>query len=169
MGTIRSDGNVLEDLATYDNSIWQKVKSWITKAIKNIKAVYESLSPNSRAAQVLSETMTDMDKLERLFTEGVKEAGERAATAEVETRTEGEKVYSFTPADFEKPITMHDIEVLRGIGRRSINKFSSEDIKKPRSGHTSSIRRREQNLRSSGHGLEIGGRMTQKQSCQLFL
>lgn len=82
METVLSDGNVLEDLATYDNSIWQKVKTWITKAIKNIKAVYESLSPNSRAAQVLSETMTDMEKLERLFTEGVREAGERTRTEE---------------------------------------------------------------------------------------
>lgn len=87
METVLSDGNVLEDLATYDNSIWQKVKTWITKAIKNIKAVYESLSPNSRAAQVLSETMTDMEKLERLFTEGVREAGERARTAGIKTVT----------------------------------------------------------------------------------
>ena len=130
METVLSDGNVLEDLATYDNSIWQKVKTWITKAIKNIKAVYESLSPNSRAAQVLSETMTDMEKLERLFTEGVREAGERTRTAGVETRTEGGRVYSLTPADFEKPITLHDIEVLRGIGRKSINDFTSEDIEK---------------------------------------
>ena len=130
MGTILSDGNVLEDLATYDNSIWQKVKSWITKAIKNIKAVYKNLSPNSQAAKVLSETMTDMDKLERLFTEGVREAGERAATAEEETRTEVEKVYSLAPADFEAPITLHDIEVLRRIGRKSINAFTSEDIEK---------------------------------------
>lgn len=87
---------MLEDLATYDNSIWQKVKSWITKAIKNIKAVYKNLSPNSQAAKVLSETMTDMDKLERLFTEGVREAGERAATADVEVgvRRDGNIVYS---------------------------------------------------------------------------
>ena len=46
---------MLEDLATYDNSIWQKVKSWITKAIKNIKAVYESLSPNSRAGFAMAD------------------------------------------------------------------------------------------------------------------
>ena len=74
--------------------------------------------------------METLDEVERLFTEGVRDAGERAATAEVETRTEGEKVYSFTPADFEKPITLHDIEVLRSIGRKSINAFTSEDIEK---------------------------------------
>ncbi len=33
-------------------------------------------------------------------------------------------------ADYDKPITLKDIEVLRSIGRKSVNKFTSEDIVK---------------------------------------
>jgi hypothetical protein len=33
-------------------------------------------------------------------------------------------------ADWEKPITLHDVEVLRSIGQKSINAFSSDEIKK---------------------------------------
>ena len=112
---------MLEDLATYDNSIWQKVKSWITKAIKNIKAVYESLSPNSQAAKVLSETMTDMDKLERLFTEGVREAGERAAEGVTrmneENMQDSDKIYSLSKSK-EQGLK----ESLRKLGEKRIRK-----------------------------------------------
>lgn len=112
---------MLEDLATYDNSIWQKVKSWITKAIKNIKAVYKNLSPNSQAAQVLSETMTDMDKLERLFTEGVREAGERAAEdvtrMNEENMQDSDKIYSLSKSK-EQGLK----ESLRKLGEKRIRK-----------------------------------------------
>ena len=33
-------------------------------------------------------------------------------------------------ADYDKPITVYDVEVLRSIGRKSINSFTSEDIQK---------------------------------------
>ena len=130
MELIFTDGKVLEELAKTDKTLWQKIRDWFFDMIGQIRNSYRGLNQASKTAQVLRESMETLDEVERLFTEGVREAGERAATAGVETRTEGEKVYSFTPADFEKPITLHDIEVLRSIGRKSINAFTSEDIEK---------------------------------------
>lgn len=92
METILSDGKVLEDLATYDESIWQKIKNWIIKAIEAIKKAYAELSPNSQAAKVLKETVDDMSEIQRLWAEGVREAGERTRTAGVETEDHGEKI-----------------------------------------------------------------------------
>ena len=50
--------------------------------------------PNSRAAQVLTETMTDMEKLERLFTEGVVAAGKATQNPETADRTFWKGVYA---------------------------------------------------------------------------
>lgn len=41
---------------------------------------------------MLKETMTSMEEIERLFTEGVTAAGERAKGAEVETEIKGEEI-----------------------------------------------------------------------------
>lgn len=79
--TILTDGNVLEDLATYDKSLWEKVKEWITDALAKIRTAFEGLKPNSQAAKVLTETMDSLTELERLFTEGVTAAGERTKGA----------------------------------------------------------------------------------------
>ena len=130
MELVLTDGKVLEELSKTDKTLWEKIRDWFFDIIGQIRRSYESLNQASKTAQVLKETVESLDEIERLFTEGVREAGERTRTAGVETQTEGEKVYSFTPADFEKPITLHDIEVLRGIGRKSINDFTSEDIEK---------------------------------------
>ena len=46
---------------------------------------------------------------------------------------EGDELYSvddYDDEEYSKPITLHDVEVLRSIGRKSINQFTSEDIKK---------------------------------------
>ena len=94
--TVLTDGNVLEDLATYDKSLWEKIKEWITDALKNIRATFNSLKPNSQAAKVLTETMSSMEELERMFTEGVRAAGERTKAAEIGevAPEEGDVIYS---------------------------------------------------------------------------
>ena len=85
METILSDGTVMEDLATYDKSLWEKIKDFIVDLIKKIKKAYGELSPNSQAAKVLKDTVDDMSEIQRLWAEGVREAGERTRTAGVET------------------------------------------------------------------------------------
>ena len=92
METVLSDGKVLQELAERDKSLWEKVKAWVREAITRLKAAYAELKPNSQAAKVLKETMTSMEEIERLFTEGVTAAGERAKGADV-TRMNEEKVH----------------------------------------------------------------------------
>ena len=87
MELVLTDGKVLEELAHTDKSLWQKIRDWITDIIGQIRRSYESLNQASKTAQVLAETMESLDEIERLFTEGVREAGERTRTAEGETLT----------------------------------------------------------------------------------
>lgn len=82
MELVLTDGKVLEELAHTDRSIWQKVKAWIQNIISKIRKYYGELNQASKTAQVLKETVESLEEIERLFTEGVTEAGERTRTAE---------------------------------------------------------------------------------------
>ena len=104
-------------------------KAWIQNTIAKIRKAYAGLNQASKTAQTLRETMETLEEVERLFTEAALDAGERAGTEETESLTRmneekmsvRDKAYSVELADYEKPITMQDIEVLRSIGRKSIN------------------------------------------------
>ena len=43
-------------------------------------------------------------------------------------------------AEYDQPINQKDIATLRSIGKKSINNFTAEDIKKPKNGRINSIR-----------------------------
>lgn len=68
----------------------------------------------------------EVKNLEKLYLDAIK-------TRETETNTD-EKQYSkqndLEYMQYDKPITVEDIKVLRSIGRKSINDFTSEDIQK---------------------------------------
>ena len=82
MELVLTDGKVLEELTHTDRSLWQEVKAWIQNIISKIRKYYGELNQASKTAQVLKETVESLDEIERLFTEGVTEAGERTRTAE---------------------------------------------------------------------------------------
>ena len=90
MELILTDGKVLEELAQKDRSLWQTVKNWIQKTIAKIKEYYGQLNQASKTAQTLKETLDTLEEVERLFTEGVKEAGEQARTVRGETTEDSE-------------------------------------------------------------------------------
>ena len=110
MELILTDGKVLNEMANTDQSLWNKVKAWITDIISKIKKYYGELSGASKTAQVLRETMDSLDEIERLFTEAVQEAGERTRTAGVEVDTVGSKKFS---AQLEDRITVNMSEEKR--------------------------------------------------------
>lgn len=85
MELILTDGKVLDELARTDRSLWQKVKSWIENIISKIRKAYADLNQASKTAQTLKETLDSLEEIERLFTEGVKDAGEQTRTAREET------------------------------------------------------------------------------------
>ncbi|MBQ2249355.1 MAG: hypothetical protein II326_04195, partial [Clostridia bacterium] len=82
MELILTDGRVLDELAKTDKSLWEKVRDWIKSTVAKIRKYYGELNQASKTAQVLKETMDSLDELERLFTEGVRVAGERTRTEE---------------------------------------------------------------------------------------
>ena len=50
MELILTDGKVLNELANTDQSLWNKVKAWITNIISKIKKYYGELSGASKTA-----------------------------------------------------------------------------------------------------------------------
>ena len=89
MELVLTDGKVLEELAHTDRSLWQKVKAWIQNIISKIRKYYGELNQASKTAQVLKETVESLEEIERLFMEGVREAGERTRTAGVDVTING--------------------------------------------------------------------------------
>ena len=133
METVLSDGNVLEDLATYDKSLWERVKAWVTDAIRKVREVYRGLAPNSRAAQALTETVSSMDEIERLFAEGVREAGVRVRSAGVEKpndMTGNHPKYDIVVLDDGRMYVKASRKVIHGTGvdnwRGQITRFFKE-------------------------------------------
>lgn len=132
MEGVLADGVVLEELSRADKTLWEKIKDKITQIIGKIKKAYGELKGTSRTAQILSETVESMEELERLFVEGVVEAGKGNRKTTEGTATEVR--YSLPAGEYDQPITKSDIQKLRDISeahggeRVSINDFTSEDI-----------------------------------------
>lgn len=82
MELVLTDGKVLEELSKTDKSLWQKIRDWFFDIIGQIRRSWQDLNQASKTAQVLKETVESLEEIERLFTEGVREAGERTRTAE---------------------------------------------------------------------------------------
>lgn len=82
MELVLSDGKILDELAHTEKTVWQKIKDFISKILTDIRKYYGDLNQASKTAQVLKETVESLEEIERMFTEGVTEAGERTRTAE---------------------------------------------------------------------------------------
>ena len=50
--TVLSDGNVLEDLATYDKTLWEKVKAWIKEKSKKSDRLKWTLSKRTARGHI---------------------------------------------------------------------------------------------------------------------
>ena len=83
METMLSDGKVMEKLAKLkakDQTLWEKIKSYIADLVKKIKEVYAGLKPNSAEGQYVAEMVDSIERLQELFTEGLIEASENFQT-----------------------------------------------------------------------------------------
>ncbi|MBR6781923.1 MAG: hypothetical protein IKM33_01835 [Clostridia bacterium] len=129
MELVLTDGKVLNELAHTDKSLWGKVKSWISNIISKIRKHYGELNQASKTARVLKETMDSLDEIERLFTEGAKEAGERAKAAETGEVVQGanDVVYDIAMLEDGKMYVYASRNVISGTGvdkwRAQITKF----------------------------------------------
>ena len=126
---ILGDGHFIRRLVTEQGSVAEKILVKLTE-------LKESLSRmTSKDAKSLHRAVV---KAEGLYLKAVEEAGMRfdgekfvgSEDEEEEQTSVKESKKEAEYGDYEKPITLQDIETLRSIGRKSVNAFTSEDIEK---------------------------------------
>ena len=88
----------------------------------------------ARFVKGIANALKDKDGEASKVARQMMELVDKALGSEVEGEKSGEKAsFDISPdeaREWEKPITMDDVETLRSIGRKSINSFLAEDIKK---------------------------------------
>ena len=92
METMLSDGNVVEKLAKLkqkDESLWKKIKDFISELAQKIREVYEKLSPDSVEGRYVAEMKDAVERLQELFVEGLVDASENFQMAEKNTTDDG--------------------------------------------------------------------------------
>ena len=112
---IKIDTNFLVELKRKDRNLFWRFVEWVHSIIQRLKA-----------SDVVDK---DIIKLEQKFKRLAEQARKERAKTEGKTDrqyalAEGKNKY----ADYDKPITTKDIEVLRSIGRKSVNDFTAEDL-----------------------------------------
>ena len=105
--------------------------------IKDILAALDNalkgLVAEGREAAYVREMTDAVDELHRLWDDALFDAVDAYQIAETKKAAQGDvkmQARNEKFADYDKPITVSDIEILRSIGRKSINDFTSEDIQK---------------------------------------
>lgn len=108
----------LSELKKADRGLFKRFVDWVHSILKRLttKGVVDK----------------DIIKLEQKFKRLAETS--RAERTDAQSGKKGEGQYSLSSenkyADFDKPITARDIEILRSIGRKSVNDFTAEDIEK---------------------------------------
>ncbi len=147
------DSKALEKLAMENASLFVKVVTKVREFIANLrKAQTDMYGGNEElhdAALKLREELKSLEEVQEVFDNAFENSirnmrdalteAENAKTREnldvLEKQAEKEGLQLSEEigdryADYDKPITVYDVEVLRSIGRKSINSFTSEDIQK---------------------------------------
>lgn len=115
-----------EKVQKENKTLWEKIKDFFTDLINRLKEVYKGLDPQSENGRLVREMTNDLTKVKEAWAELIIESGKVEQTVE----DGGEKSSKKDFVDYDKPITLSDIEILRSIGKKSINKFTADEIKK---------------------------------------
>ena len=115
-----------EKIQKEKKTLWEKIKDFFTDLINRLKKAYEGLDPQSENGRLVREMTTDLTKVKEAWAELVVESGKVKKIATESEAKSSKKDYE----DYNKPITLADVEILRSIGRKSINKFTADEIKK---------------------------------------
>ncbi len=114
-----TDPNVVEAIAKLkakDQTVWEKIKDFITKLVARITKAYEGLDPDSDEAKLVRNMKDAAEKLKQLWTEAVVEASEVSSVVLTtqETASKGvknsERDYSYEALTSkpDMPITVLD-------------------------------------------------------------
>lgn len=102
----------------YKPSLGRKIIAFLDEIIRRL---------TGRVRAVSSRILKDVQYARELWGRAVREA--KARGAESKARESGQK-NSYSDEEWNKPITPRDVEAVQSIGRKSINAFTSEDIRK---------------------------------------
>ena len=102
----------------YKPSLGRKIIAFLDEIIRRL---------TGRVRAVSSRILKDVQYARELWGRAVREA--KARGAESEARESGQK-NSYSDEEWNKPITPRDVEAVQSIGRKSINTFTSEEIRK---------------------------------------
>ena len=94
-----------------------------------IRAVYDGLNPDSAEGNYVKDMVDAVEQLQNLFTEALVEASENYQAADSEQKNTA-RDGSVQHQEREKgAFTPSEIQAIQSIGRKSINSFTSADIK----------------------------------------
>ena len=102
----------------YKPSLGRKIIAFLDEIIRRL---------TGRVRAVSSRILKDVQYARELWGRAMREA--KARGAESEARESGQK-NSYSDEEWNEPITPRDVEAVQSIGRKSINAFTSEDIRK---------------------------------------
>lgn len=109
-------------------SLYEKIKDAIDKLKQWMKDLLGQYSSKSTEAQILREYKDKLDTLQDTWDKAFKAAVTANQALQKEGRSEEEEVQY--QDRYDEPITLADVQVLRDIGRKTVNEFTSEDISK---------------------------------------
>jgi hypothetical protein len=72
----------IAELKAKDQTLWQKIKDFLTKLVARIKAAYEGLSPDSVEGRYVAEMLESAEKLKALWTEALVDASDSYKSSE---------------------------------------------------------------------------------------
>lgn len=147
------DSKALEKLAMENANLFVKVVTKVREFIANLRKAQTDMYGGSEelhdAALKLREALKSLEEVQEVFDNALENSirnmrdalaeAENAKTREnldiLEKQAEKEGLQLSEEigdryADYDKPITVSDVDTLRSIGRKSINSFTSEDIQK---------------------------------------
>lgn len=131
----------LAELKKTNLTLWEKIKEVIGNMLKKLKdalGVYSEYTPDAVEAQLVRKFSAEVyNQLQDLYLKAFVGAeanmdtvnGIKPGAAEFET-VNSERDETQTMSELRKPITAQDIQILRSIGKKSVNAFTFEDIQK---------------------------------------
>ena len=127
--TMLLDSNAVEkliQLRQQDKGLFEKIKEFIHNILAKLRKEYAGIDPNSDEAKALR-SMTDvLEQMSALFEDAAVDAAQAHSQAAEGLQTGETKFQKRSAAGIEP----QDVEQLRSIGRKSVNKFTSEEIQK---------------------------------------
>lgn len=121
------DSEAVQRLAEENRTLFEKVRDWMTRFFDALRKAFEGVEAVHPEAIHMMENYAE--DLQKLWDEALTAAVRNAKAAQGNNAT-AEVKRSDRVAEYAKPITPIDVDALRSIGRKSVSKFTSEDIEK---------------------------------------